>query len=173
MTLVFLIGHKINQQLREKRNALCGYPSSDSYRITLRLTKKYEMDKHGIILFDGVCNLCDGFVQRIIAADKEDFFRFASLQSEAGQNLLKPYPNLQDLKSIIYLEDGEIYTKSSAALKIGSHLTGSWKIMQAGYIFPKFIRDGVYNIIARYRYNWFGKKDQCMIPTPELKAKFL
>ncbi len=131
------------------------------------------MKKHGIILFDGVCNLCDGFVQRIIAADKDDFFRFASLQSEAGQNLLKSYPKLPDLKSIIYLEDGKIYTKSGAALKIASHLNGGWKLLKAGYVFPKFIRDGVYNVIASNRYKWFGKKDQCMIPTPELKSKFL
>ena len=131
------------------------------------------MEKHGIILFDGVCNLCDGFVQRIIASDKKDFFRFASLQSEKGQNLLEAYPNLKNLKSIVYLEDGEVYTKSSAGLKISSHLQGSWNFMRIGYIIPKFIRDGIYGVIAKHRYQWFGKKDQCMLPTPQLKAKFL
>lgn len=131
------------------------------------------MENHGIVLFDGVCNLCDGFVQRIIATDKEDFFRFASLQSEAGQDLLKPYPQLQDLKSIVYLEGGNIFTKSNAALKISSHLNGSWKLLQLGYVLPTFMRNGIYDFIAKHRYKWFGKKDQCMVPTPELKAKFL
>lgn len=131
------------------------------------------MEQNGIILFDGVCNLCNGFVQRIIAADKNDYFRFASLQSEAGQSLLKNHPNLQDLKSIVYLDNGKIYTKSTAAIKISSHLGFTWKILQLGYILPVFLRDGIYNIIAKNRYKWFGKKDQCMVPTPELKAKFL
>ncbi len=130
-------------------------------------------EKHGVILFDGVCNLCDGFVQRIIVADQKDFFRFASLQSETGQNLLSAYPDLQNLKSIVYLENGKVFTKSSAALKISSHLGGKWKILKIGYLLPKFLRNGVYDLIAKYRYNWFGKKEQCMVPTPELKAKFL
>jgi len=131
------------------------------------------MEKYGIILFDGVCNLCNGFVQRIIAKDKKDFFRFASLQSEAGQNLLNPYPNLKDLKSIVYLENGKVFTKSSAALKITSRLPGNWKLLQLGYILPRFIRDSIYDLVAKNRYKWFGKKEQCMVPTPELKAKFL
>lgn len=131
------------------------------------------MEQNGIILFDGVCNLCNGFVHRIIAADKNDYFRFASLQSEAGQSLLKNHPNLQDLKSIVYLDNGKIYTKSTAAIKISSHLGFTWKILQLGYILPVFLRDGIYNIIAKNRYKWFGKKDQCMVPTPDLKAKFL
>ncbi|HEX7366882.1 MAG TPA: DCC1-like thiol-disulfide oxidoreductase family protein [Pelobium sp.] len=131
------------------------------------------MEKHGIILFDGVCNLCDGFVQRIIASDKKDFFRFASLQSETAQALLKNHPNLKGLKSIVYLENNEVFTKSSAALKIAAHLSGSWNLLSIGYIFPLFLRNGVYDLIAKYRYNWFGKKDQCMVPTPQIKAKFL
>ncbi len=131
------------------------------------------MDKHGIILFDGVCNLCDGFVQRIIAADQKDFFRFASLQSNAGKDLLKPYPHLQDLKSIVYLEGNKTYTKSTAALKIASHLNGIWTVLLLGYVFPKFIRDKGYNLVAKYRYKWFGRKEQCMVPTPALKTKFL
>ena len=131
------------------------------------------MEKNGIILFDGVCNLCNGFVQRIIAADKNDFFRFASLQSETGLNLLKPYPDLENLRTIVYFENGDVLTKSNAALKIASHLTGSWKLLQLGYIFPRFIRNAIYDLIAKHRYKWFGKKEQCMVPTPDLKAKFL
>ncbi|MFC5283586.1 thiol-disulfide oxidoreductase DCC family protein [Pedobacter alpinus] len=131
------------------------------------------MEQHGIILFDGVCNLCDGFVQRIIAADTKDYFRFASLQSDVAKDLLKNHPNLQDFKSIVYIENEKVYTKSSAAIKISSHLGFTWKILQMGYILPAFLRDGIYNIIAKNRYKWFGKKDQCMVPTPELRAKFL
>jgi len=131
------------------------------------------MKKHGIILFDGVCNLCNGFVQRIIVADKNDYFRFASLQSEAGQDLLKSYPNLKDLKSIVFLEDGDVFTKSAAALKIASNLNGSWKLLQFGYIIPELVRNAIYDLIAKHRYKWFGEKEQCMVPTPELKSKFL
>lgn len=131
------------------------------------------MEKHGIVLFDGVCNLCDNFVQRIIAADQKDYFRFASLQSEAGQNLLLSYPHLQELKSIVYLENGKVFTKSGAALKISSHLGGGWQLLKLGYILPHFLRNKIYDIITKNRYSWFGKKDQCMVPTPELKAKFL
>ena len=131
------------------------------------------MENKGIILFDGVCNLCNGFVQKVIAADKNDYFRFASLQSEAAKDLLKSYPEFKDLKTIIYLENGRMFTRSTAALKISKHLNGVWPLLQTGYIFPKFFRDGIYNIIAKNRYTWFGKKDHCMIPSPELKSKFL
>ncbi|MBU0697326.1 MAG: DUF393 domain-containing protein [Bacteroidetes bacterium] len=131
------------------------------------------MENKGIILFDGVCNLCNGFVQKVIAADGKDYFRFASLQSKAAQDLLKNHPEFKELKTIIYLEEGNIYTRSTAALKISKHLTGAWPLLQTGYIFPTFLRDGIYNLIAKYRYQWFGKKDQCMIPTAELQSKFL
>jgi predicted DCC family thiol-disulfide oxidoreductase YuxK len=112
-------------------------------------------------------------VQRIIAADKNDFFRFASLQSEAGLNLLKPYPDLENLKNIVYFENGDVLTKSNAALKIASHLTGSWKLLKLGCVFPEFMRNRIYDLIAKHRYKWFGKKEHCMVPTSELKAKFL
>jgi predicted DCC family thiol-disulfide oxidoreductase YuxK len=127
----------------------------------------------GIILFDGVCNLCNSFVQKIIAADKNNHFKFASLQSEVGQKLLADKPEFKDLKTIIYLEGEQLYTRSTAALKISKHLGGFWPVLQVGYILPVFIRNGIYNLIAKNRYKWFGKMDQCMIPTPELKEKFL
>jgi predicted DCC family thiol-disulfide oxidoreductase YuxK len=133
---------------------------------------KEEQNK-GIILFDGVCNLCNGFVQKVIAADGKDYFRFASLQSKAAEDLLKDYPEFKSLKTIIFLEDNKIYTRSTAAMKISKHLKGIWPLLQSGYIFPAFIRDGIYNFIAKNRYKWFGKKEQCMIPAPELKSKFL
>ncbi|MBK0381483.1 thiol-disulfide oxidoreductase DCC family protein [Pedobacter sp. SD-b] len=131
------------------------------------------MKDKGIILFDGVCNLCNGFVQKVIAADKKDYFRLASLQSAQAKELLKEHPEYEDLKTIIFLENGHVYTHSTAALKISKHLKGFWPLLQIGYVFPAFLRDGVYNFIAKNRYRWFGKKDQCMIPSPNLKRKFL
>ena len=130
-------------------------------------------ENEGIILFDGVCNLCNSFVQKVIAADQNNYFKFASLQSEAGQQLLADKPEYKDLKTIIYLEEGQLYTRSTAALKISKHLSGAWPLLQTGYILPSFVRDGIYNFIAKNRYKWFGKKDQCMVPSADLKAKFL
>lgn len=130
-------------------------------------------EQKGIILFDGVCNLCNSFVQKVIAADRNDYFRFAALQSVAAQELLKNHPEVKDLKTVIFLENGNLYIRSTAALKISKHLSGIWPLMQVGFIFPAFIRNGVYNFIAKNRYRWFGKKDACMVPTPALKQKFL
>jgi len=126
-----------------------------------------------IILFDGVCNLCNGFVQFIIERDRKAVFKFAALQSDFGQAFLKSHNlNPLALKSVILIDDEKVFTQSTAALKIIKQLDGFWKL---GYIFvviPPFIRNGFYKIVAKYRYNWFGKKDRCMIPTPELKSRF-
>lgn len=126
-----------------------------------------------IILFDGVCNLCNGSVQFIIKRDKEARFRYASLQSAAGQKILEQFHLPQDtFNSFVLFEDNKIYTRSTAALRVFSRLKG-WKWTAALQYVPLFIRDGVYNLIARNRYRWFGKRDECMIPTPELKSRFL
>jgi predicted DCC family thiol-disulfide oxidoreductase YuxK len=126
-----------------------------------------------LILFDGVCNLCNGSVQFIINRDKEAKFRFASLQSDAGKKILQQFQLPTDtFNSFILYQDGKIYTRSTAALRVFSQLK-NWKWVGAFQYVPKFIRDGVYNLIARNRYKWFGKKDECMIPTPELKSRFL
>ena len=127
-----------------------------------------------IILFDGVCNLCNNSVQFIIKRDKKKQFRFASLQGKFGQEFLKKNNLPADtFNSFILLEDEKIYTRSTGALRMLKHLGGGWSLFYAFIILPKFIRDGVYNWIARNRYKWFGKKDACMIPTPELKERFL
>jgi predicted DCC family thiol-disulfide oxidoreductase YuxK len=131
------------------------------------------MAEKGIILFDGVCNLCNSFVQKVIKADNKDYFRFASLQSPAAIELLKNHPEIKDLKTVVLIVNDKIYTRSTAAIKISKHLSGFWPFLQIGYIFPPFIRNGVYNFIAKNRYKWFGKKDQCMVPSLELKSKFL
>ncbi|MEO8087934.1 MAG: thiol-disulfide oxidoreductase DCC family protein [Bacteroidota bacterium] len=127
-----------------------------------------------IILFDGVCNLCNGFVQFVINNDKKGKFKFASLQSDAAQNILRPlnFP-LDELKTIVLVENGRIYLRSRAVLRIAKQLDGIWKMAVVLYIFPSFISDSVYNLVSRNRYRVFGKKDSCMIPTPELKSRFV
>ena len=130
--------------------------------------------KHKIILFDGVCNLCNSSVIFAIKRDKSDVFRFAALQSEIGEQLTSKY-NIDTSKtdSIILIDGEKYYEKSSAALHIAKYLSGGWPLLYSFIILPKFIRDSVYNFIAKNRYKWYGKKESCMIPTPELQAKFL
>ena len=132
------------------------------------------MKQHPIILFDGICNLCNSAVQFVINHDPNEQFLFASLQSEFGQQLLKEQqlPS-QQFDSFILLQNEKVYTRSTAALKVARQIKGAWKSLYIFIIIPKFIRDAVYNWIARNRYKWFGKKDACMIPTPQLKARFL
>lgn len=127
-----------------------------------------------IILFDGVCNLCNNSVVFIIKRDKNDVFRFAALQSDIGIELTQKL-NIDTTKtdSIILVEGTSYVTKSTAALKIARHLKGGYPLLYGFMILPVFFRNWVYDIIAKNRYKWFGKKDNCMIPTPELKAKFL
>ncbi len=132
------------------------------------------MYQHSIILFDGVCNLCNGGVQFVIKRDNKNQFLFASLQSPEGIEILKEY-NLPSNKmnSFFLAENGKVYDKSTAALRVLKKLKGLWRLSYIFIIVPKFIRDSIYNWIAKHRYQWFGRKDECMIPTPELKAKFL
>lgn len=131
-------------------------------------------DDKPIIFFDGICNLCNSSVQFIIKRDTDERFLFASLQSDAAKDILLQY-NLEnyDLSSIILLENGVIYQKSTAVLKIAKQLTGITKLSYAFIIIPRCIRDGVYTLIAKNRYQWFGKRASCMLPTKELKLRFL
>ncbi len=128
-----------------------------------------------IVLFDGVCNLCNGAVNFIIAHDKKDVFRYASLQSEIGKKLTSERgldPN--EIDSILLIEPGKAYyRKSTAALKISEDLSGGYKLLKIFLLLPASLRDRVYDFIASHRYKWFGKKEECMIPSPELKSKFL
>jgi predicted DCC family thiol-disulfide oxidoreductase YuxK len=127
-----------------------------------------------VILFDGVCNFCDATVNFIIRQDKKNVFLFAALQSEPGKKLLEEYKiDWKANDSFVVIENGKAYQKSNAALKIYNKLPWYWKWTQVFWIVPRFIRDGVYNFIAKNRYKWFGKKDQCMIPAPGVKDKFL
>jgi len=133
-----------------------------------------EPNKTLLILFDGVCNLCNGFVQFLIKRDPAGKFRFASLQSDFGRSqLIRFNLNPDLLHSVIVIEGDNVLQRSDAALRIVNQLGGPWKILTALKIFPKFLRDALYNVVARNRYKVFGKRDSCMIPTPELKARFI
>ncbi len=126
-----------------------------------------------ILLFDGECNLCNGIVQFVIKRDPNAKYQFAALQSETGQKLLKEYNFPNQFDSFIMIEDGKAYQKSSAALRVVRHLNGGWRLFTVFKIIPTPIRDVIYNFIARNRYKWFGKRDSCMIPTPDIKSRFL
>lgn len=127
-----------------------------------------------VILFDGVCNLCNGAVNFIIDRDKKAQFTFAPLQSAPGQAMLKEHlTNAENLDSIILVEGNRIKIKSDAALSIAYRLSGLWPALVVFRIIPRFLRDLVYDWIARNRYRFFGKRNQCRMPTPELKSRFL
>jgi predicted DCC family thiol-disulfide oxidoreductase YuxK len=127
-----------------------------------------------IILFDGVCNFCNRWVQLIIRYDKKDIFRFTPLQSVTGQQLLAQSGQQKvNPESVVLIENGKYYFRSSAALRIFFRLSGLWKLLIIFYIVPVFIRDAAYNIIARNRYPWFGRRENCMVPDEKTKAKFL
>lgn len=132
------------------------------------------MNDHPVILFDGVCNFCNSSVNFVIRHDKKSRFRFAPLQSENGKALLLPFGFSGDrLDTFILVEKGQLFTRSTAALKVCRQLDGWWPALYAFIIVPRFIRDGIYDFIARHRYQWFGKKETCMIPTPETRQRFL
>lgn len=135
---------------------------------------KTEKNYKQVILFDGVCNLCNSAVTFIIKRDGRDVFRFASLQSKLGIALLQKF-DIDPIKtdSLILISGEKAFVKSSAALRISRGLSGVWPWLSVFLILPKYIRDGIYDGIARNRYKWFGKKESCMIPTPALKNKFV
>lgn len=131
------------------------------------------MDK-GIVLFDGVCNFCNSSVNFIIDRDKNDYFRFTSLQSEEGIKILDHFGlDSTNLTTIILAEDDSYYMKSAAALRIAGRLKFPWNLFKVLLIVPSFIRNPVYDFIARNRYKWFGKSDTCRIPTESERKKFL
>ena len=131
--------------------------------------------EHDIILFDGVCNLCNSAIQFIIKRDKSDRYRFAALQSELARELTSQRNiDTEKIDSIILIEPGKAYyVKAPAALRIGKNFGGLWKLLGIFEWVPPIISNWVYDVVAKNRYRWFGRKDECMIPTPELKQKFL
>ncbi|MGG0383086.1 DCC1-like thiol-disulfide oxidoreductase family protein [Priestia filamentosa] len=131
-------------------------------------------DNHDIIiLFDGVCNMCNSFVQFVIKRDPKGIFKFASLQSNTGSSILNQYGYRKDLHSIVLIDGNTLYTESTAILHIISNLAGSVRILSLFKIVPKPLSDRLYQFGAKYRYQLFGKQTSCMIPTEEIKSRFI
>jgi predicted DCC family thiol-disulfide oxidoreductase YuxK len=127
-----------------------------------------------VILFDGVCNLCNGFVQFVIARDPAGRFQFAALQSDSARRLLARLDGFSGVRdSVVLVDGGRVYTRSSAVLRIARGLRFPWPLARALIVVPRPLRDWVYDLVARHRYRWFGRKDVCMMPTTEMRARFL
>jgi predicted DCC family thiol-disulfide oxidoreductase YuxK len=126
-----------------------------------------------IILFDGVCNLCSSTVSFLIKYDKNNIFKFAASQTNAGENIIRQYSILNEGKSVIFIKDGNVFYKSDAVIEIAKLIKGWPHIFKYASLFPKFLRDGLYNLIAKNRYSLFGKKETCMVPTEEDRNRFL
>lgn len=127
-----------------------------------------------LILFDGVCNFCNATINFTLRHDKRNLFYYAPLQSKLGQQLLEKYDLAgKGLDSFVLIEKGKAYVKTTAALRVARKLNGGWPLMYAFIIVPPFIRNVVYNIIAKNRYRWWGKRESCMVPTPDIRKKFL
>ncbi len=136
----------------------------------------YSMDEpaKNIVLFDGVCNLCNGLVRFIIKRDRTGKFKFASLQSEIGQQWLQRFGLAKnEFESFVLIRGDKYYLKSAAALKMLRELGGIWKAFYVFIVVPRPVRDLIYDLIAKSRYKIFGKRDVCMVPTPALKERFL
>lgn len=129
---------------------------------------------HPVVLFDGVCNLCNTSVQWILRRDRAGTFRFASLQSAAAKAELSRI-GLVDFQadSVVLVEDGQHFLRTDAALRIAKRLGFPWSLFAVFLVVPRFLRDPIYRLIARYRYRWFGKRESCMVPTPAVRARFL
>jgi predicted DCC family thiol-disulfide oxidoreductase YuxK len=127
-----------------------------------------------VLFFDGVCNLCNGAVQFVIDLDSAERIRFASLQSDAGQTVLDrlDLPKTE-LATVVLLEENRAYTRSAAAIRVGELLGGVYRVASVGWLLPRGVRDWLYAFVAEHRYEWFGQKEQCMMPTPELRDRFV
>jgi predicted DCC family thiol-disulfide oxidoreductase YuxK len=127
-----------------------------------------------VVLFDGVCNLCSGTVRFLIPRDPRARLRFAALQSPAGQEIQRRFglePSALD--TLVLVEGDRCYRKSSAALRVARHLSGAWPLLVVGLLLPRPLRDWAYDQLARRRYAWFGRREECLVPTPELRERFL
>ena len=133
-----------------------------------------ELRDRLVVLFDGVCNLCNSSVNFLLDADKAGRLRFASLQSEAGKKLLERLgQGDHGLSSIVFIEGDKVHTHSGGVLRICKYLPGIWRLGAAFLIVPPFLRDWVYGIVARNRYSWVGKREECRIPEPGIRDRFL
>jgi predicted DCC family thiol-disulfide oxidoreductase YuxK len=131
-----------------------------------------------VLLYDGVCGFCNKTVQMILDHDRRGTMRFAALQSDYGRGVVARHAELQGVDSVVYVENswdgGErVYVRSDAALRVLKYLGGAWRLLLAGYVLPKSVRDFFYDLFARNRYRLFGKYDSCMLPPPEVRSRFL
>ena len=126
-----------------------------------------------IILFDGVCNLCNNMVPFLIKYDKNNIFHFAAMQTKTGEKIMQEFRVLNDRKSIILIKEGTVFYKSEAIIEIAKQITGWPSILKYGFLFPKFLRDGMYDLIAKNRYFLFGKKDTCSTPSEKDIKRFI
>jgi len=133
-----------------------------------------ESDNHPILLFDGVCNLCNGAIQFVIPRDPGGTLRFAPLQSDLGETVRAAAGlSTDDLETVVLVDDGMAYTKSDAAIRVGEHLGGVYRLLSLGRLLPRGLRDRIYDFVAEHRYDWFGKKDQCMVPDGDVSDRFI
>ena len=127
-----------------------------------------------LILFDGVCNLCNALVQFVIRHDPKGKFHFAAIQSAIGRKIFQKYGlDPADLQTFVFISGSRLFLRSSAAIAVLSRFGGAWRMCAIFWLVPRFLRDAIYSTIARNRYRWFGRKDTCMIPTPEIEKRFL
>ena len=127
-----------------------------------------------LVLFDGVCNLCNALVQFVIRHDPKAKFRFAAIQSDIGRTIFQKYGmDPADLQTFVFISDNQIFLRSSAAIAVISRFGGAWRMCAIFWLIPRFVRDAVYSAIAKNRYRWFGRKETCMIPTPGIEKRFL
>ncbi|QDU60779.1 hypothetical protein Pan216_16310 [Planctomycetes bacterium Pan216] len=148
--------------------------AEDSERTTTQPAIETLLAEHPVLMFDGVCHLCQGSVKFIVKRDPGERFRFVSLQSDLGRRLLVEHGLDPDqLSSVVLLWNGVCSTKSTAALRVAGLLRCPFPLLGVFWILPRFVRDAVYSLIARNRYRWFGRDDACMVPTPELRSRFL
>ncbi len=132
------------------------------------------MNNHGIILFDGVCNFCNGSVNFIVERDRAGYFKFAPLQSEIGRQLLGEHGiDKAATDSVVLIENGRAYTRTTAVLRIAKKLPGAWRFFYGLSVVPSFVRDVFYKLFARYRYKMFGRQEACLMPTPQIRERFL
>ena len=126
-----------------------------------------------VILFDGVCNYCNSMVNFVIKADRKKQIRFGALQTEAARALLDKFRVPKNIDSFVFITGNQAYLRSSAALKVMEQLPWPWRCTKVFWLVPKVLRDAVYDFVAKHRYQWFGKKETCMIPGPGVKNRFL
>ena len=129
---------------------------------------------HPILLFDGVCNLCNGSIQFLIPRDPDGILRFAPLQSDLGRAVRESAGlSTDDLETVVLVDDGMAYTKSDAAIRLGERLGGPYRLLSLGRLLPRGLRDRIYDFVADHRYDWFGRKEQCMVPDEDVSDRFI